>query len=77
MFCEELGHPHLFLYGKFAFQIKRQIPLSPIKYFNQHDFNYTHKFSSDSDYIFFCTQGYTKCYSSQSDKYGHEKSYIR
>ena len=53
MFCEELSHPHLFLYGKFVFQIKLQIPLSAIKYFNQRDFNYTHKFSSDSDYVFF------------------------
>ena len=52
MFCEELSHPHLFLYGKFGFQIKRQIPRSPTKYFNQRLLNYTQKFSSDSDYIF-------------------------
>ena len=51
--CEELSHPHLFLYGKYGFQIKRQIPLSPTKYFNQRLLNYTHKFSSDCGYIFF------------------------
>ena len=53
LFCEELGHPHLFPYGKFGSQIKRQIPLSPTKYLNQRLLNYTHRFSSDSDYIFF------------------------
>ena len=60
MFCEELSHSRLFLYGKFGFQIKRQIPLLPTKYFNQRLLNYTHKFSSDSDYILFAhkvTQG--------------------
>ena len=53
LFCEELSHPRLFPYGKFGFQIKRQILLSPTKYFNQHLLNYTHKFSLDSDYKFF------------------------
>ena len=53
MFCEELRHPLEFLYGRFGFQIKRQIPLSPTKYFNQCLLNYTHKFSSDSDNISF------------------------
>ena len=53
MFYEELNHPHLFPYGKYGFQIKIQISLSPTKYFNQLLLNHTHKFSSDSDYIFF------------------------
>ena len=53
LFCEELSHLHLFPYGKFGFQIKPQIPFSPTKHFNQRLLNYTHKFSSDSDYIFF------------------------
>ena len=52
LFCEELSHPHLFPYGEFGFQIKRHIPLSPTKHFNQRLLNYTHKFSSDSNYIF-------------------------
>ena len=53
LFCEELSHPHLFPYGKFAFQIKRQIPISSTKYFNQCLLNYAHKFFSDSDYTYF------------------------
>ena len=54
MFSEELIHTHLLL------QIKSQISLSSTKYFNQRLLNYTHKFSSDSDYILFAhkvTQG--------------------
>ena len=39
MFCEELSHPHLLPYRKFGFQIKRQIALSPTKYFNQRLLN--------------------------------------
>ena len=52
-FCEELSHPHLFPYGDFGFQIKRHIPLSQTKHFIQRLLNYTHKFSSDSDYTVF------------------------
>ena len=52
-FCEELSHPHLFPTGKFGFQTKRKVQLSPSKYFNQRLLNYIQKFSSDSDYIFF------------------------
>ena len=53
LFCEGLSHLHVFPYDKSGFQIKRQIPLSPTKYFNQCLLNYTHKFSPDSDYIYF------------------------
>ena len=52
-FYEELSHPHLFPLGKFGFQTKRKVQLSPSKYFNQRLLNNTQKFSSDSDYIFF------------------------
>ena len=51
--CEELAHPHLFPTGKFGYQVQRDPPLSPVKYFNQRFLNYTQKFASDSDYIFF------------------------
>ena len=34
-FCEELNHPHLFPTGKFGFQTKRKVQLSPSKYFKQ------------------------------------------
>ena len=57
--CEELAHPHLFPTGKFSYQDKRDITLSPVKYFNQRFLNYTQKFASDSDYIFFA-HCYTK-----------------
>ena len=53
IFCEELNHPHLFPTGKFGFQTKRKVYLTPTKYFNQCLLSYTQKFSSDSDYIFF------------------------
>ena len=51
--CEVLAHPHLFPKGKFGYTHKRNIPLSPTKYFNQRLLNYSQKFASDSDYIFF------------------------
>ena len=53
IFCEELSHPHLCPTGKFGFQTKRKVYLTSTKYFNQRLLNYTQKFSSDSDYIFF------------------------
>ena len=34
-FCEELTHPYLCFTGKYGYQIEREIPLSPRKYFNQ------------------------------------------
>ena len=51
--CEELAFPYLFPTGKFGCFIKRDVPLSPVKYFNQRLLNYTQKFASDSDYIFY------------------------
>ena len=33
--CEELAFPYLFPTGKFGYKVKREIPLSPVKYFNQ------------------------------------------
>ena len=51
--CEELAHPYLFPTGKFGYKVEREIKLSPVKYFNQRLLNYTQKFASDSDYIFY------------------------
>ena len=34
-FCQELFHPHLFPSCKYGYQIEREIPLTPSKYFNQ------------------------------------------
>ena len=52
-FCEKLSHPILFQTGKFGFQFKIKVELSPTKYFNQRLLNYAQKLSSDSDYSFF------------------------
>ncbi|XP_066911584.1 uncharacterized protein [Clytia hemisphaerica] len=51
--CEILAHPYLFPTGKFGYTYKRDIKLTPCRYFNQRLLNYTQKFSSDSDYIFY------------------------
>ena len=52
-FCEELAHPHLFPSGRYGYQIEREIPLSPSKYFNRRPLHYSQKFAAHSDYIFF------------------------
>ena len=33
--CEKLSFPYLFPTRKFAYKVKREISLSPVKYFNQ------------------------------------------
>ena len=53
-YCEELAQPYLFPTGKFGYKVKREIPCSVSKYFNQRLLNYSQVFASDSDYIF-CT----------------------
>ena len=40
-FCEESAHPHLFPPGRYGYQIEREIPLSPSKYFNQRLLHYS------------------------------------
>ena len=52
-FCKELAHSHLFPAGKFGYKAEREIQISPSKYFNQRLLNYSQKFASDSDHIFF------------------------
>jgi len=52
-FCEELAHPHLFPTGKFGYKVERKIKLIPVRYFNHRLLNYSQKFSSNPDYIFF------------------------
>ena len=53
IYCEEMAHPHLFSTGKFGYKVKRDVPLTPSKYFNQRLLNYSQHFASDPDYIFF------------------------
>ena len=48
-----MAHPHLFPQGKFGLHTKRDIKLTHTKYFNQRLLNYTQRFASDPDYIFF------------------------
>ena len=52
-FCQELVHPRLFSTGQYGYKVEREIPLTPSKYFNQRLLQYTQKFASDNDYIFF------------------------
>ena len=52
-FCEEQAFPFLFPTGKFGYKVDRPVPLSPAKYFNQRLLNYTQRFASNADYIFF------------------------
>ena len=58
--CEELSFPHLFPTGKHGYQVQREKTLSAVKYFNQRLLNYAQKFASDTDYIFFCQECFTK-----------------
>ena len=51
--CEELAFPYLFPTGTFGYKVKREVPLSPVKYFNQRLLNFRQSFASDADYIFF------------------------
>ena len=51
--CEEHSFPHLLPTGKFGYKVRINIPLSPVKYFKQKLLNYSQKFASDTDYIFF------------------------
>ena len=53
IYCERMAHPHLFPTDRFGYKVKRKVPLTPSKYFNQRLLNYSQKFASDSDYIFF------------------------
>ena len=52
-YCEELAFPYLFPTGKFGFNVPRPVNLSLTRYFNQRLLNFTQRFSSNADYIFF------------------------
>ena len=52
-FSEEFGHPHLFLTGQYGYKIEMEILLIPSKYFHQRLLQYTQKFATDNNYIFF------------------------
>ena len=52
-YCEELAFPYMLPRGRFGFSREREIPLSASKYFNQRLLDYSQRFASSSDYIFF------------------------
>ena len=47
-YCEELAFPYLFPTGKFGYKVKWEVPLSPVKYFNQWLLNFEQTFASDA-----------------------------
>ena len=51
--CEEMTFPTLFPTAKFDFQVKRDVRLSPTKYFNTRLLNYTGRFATNPEYLFF------------------------
>ena len=52
--CEKLAFPYFFPTGKFGYKVKHEMPISPVKYFNQLLLNFRQSFTSDPNYIFFC-----------------------
>ena len=65
-FWEELAFPYLFPDGKFGYKVERDIPICPVKYFNQRLLNYTQRFAGDADYIFFARSVIEQHYLSSS-----------
>ena len=51
--CEELAFPALFPKGRFGYTHEREIKLSPVKYFNARLLNYSGKFATNPEYLFF------------------------
>ena len=51
--CKELAFPYFFPTGKFGYKVKREMPLSPVEYFNQQLLNFRQSFASDVDCIIF------------------------
>ena len=51
--CEEMAFPILFPTGKFGFQVEGDVRLSPAKNFNARLLNYTGRFTTNSEYLFF------------------------
>ena len=49
----ELAFAHLFPDGKFGYKVKREVPSSIVKYFNQRFLDFKQTFAAGPDYIFF------------------------
>ena len=65
-FWQELAFPYLFPDGKFGYKVERDIPICPVKYFNQRLLNYTQSFAGDANYIFFARSVIEQHYLSSS-----------
>lgn len=55
-FCGGLACPYLFPDCKFGYKVECDVPISPVKYFNQRLLNDTQEFSGDAEYIFLLDQ---------------------
>ena len=51
--CEELAFPVLFPKGRFGYAAKRQIKITPVKYFNGRLLHHSGRFASNPEYLFF------------------------
>ena len=64
-FREEEALTHLFPTSRFDYNAPRNIPISPVWYFNQRLLNFNQQFASYADYIYFpslCTSRATYVY---------------
>ena len=60
--CEELAFPHLFPGSKYEYRVEREVPLSPVKYFNQRLLNFKQILAADPDYIVFARSIVEQCH---------------
>ena len=51
--CEALAFQYLFPTGEYGYIVKRDIKVSPAKYFKQRLLNFTQMFASEADYSFY------------------------
>ena len=51
--CEELAFPVLFPRGRYGYKAERQVNISPVKYFNAKLLNYSRRFATNPEYLFF------------------------
>ena len=54
-FCEEQASPYLLPKGKFGYNVFRDVPISPARYFNQRLLNFKQYFA---DYFYFARSVY-------------------
>ena len=72
-FCEEQAFPYLLPKGKFGYKAPRDIPISPVRYFNQRLLSFDQYFASDADHIFFTRSAYEQHYLRSSINFAMHK----